>query len=154
MKKLIPIIGSVLLLLVILQPVAAAPLEWTVLGNHTVRTGETLFCIARAYGVDPWAIATQNGIVNANRIRPGQVLAIPAVYMTLPAGPTCTPQFGTTPPEPPVCTCAHQHRVVSGDTLTHLSITYGVSMWRIAQCNNILNLNYIHVGQVLCIPAP
>jgi hypothetical protein len=26
-------------------------------------------------------------------------------------------------------------------------------MWRIAQCNSIYDLNYIRVGDVLCIPA-
>jgi hypothetical protein len=28
-----------------------------------------------------------------------------------------------------------------------------VSMWRVARCNEIFNLNLIRVGQVLCIPG-
>lgn len=151
MKRAIPIIAALLFLTVVLQPVAAAPLEWNVLGNHTVRHGETLFCIARAYGVDPWAIATQNGIVNPNLIHPGQVLAIPDAYATLPPGRVCERQFG---PPPPACTCVQYYTVVSGDTLYSIALRFGVSMWRIAECNNILNLNYIRVGDVLCIPEP
>jgi len=149
-KRIVLIVLVVLLLLP--TAASAAPLEWTILGYHTVRTGETLFCIARAYGVDPWAIASQNGILYPNWIYPGRVLAIPAVYMTLPAGPVCTPQFGGTPPGP--CTCAYYHTVASGDTLYRIALLYGVSMWRIAECNHIVNLNYIWAGDSLCIPAP
>jgi len=43
--------------------------------------------------------------------------------------------------------------VVSGENLSRISLRYGVDMWRIAQCNGILNLNYIKIGQVLCIPG-
>jgi hypothetical protein len=40
-----------------------------------------------------------------------------------------------------------------GENLYRISLRYGVSMWRIAQCNSIYDLNYIRVGDVLCIPA-
>lgn len=151
MKRVMPILGALLLLTIVLQPVAAAPSN-AVLGYHTVRPGETLFCIARAYGVDPWAIAAQNGIVNVNLIHPGLVLAIPDAYATLPPGPTCVPQFG--PPPPPVCVCTVYHTILSGENLYRISLHYGVSMWRIAECNGILNLHYIRAGDTLCIPAP
>jgi LysM repeat protein len=152
MKRTLSIIGAILLLALILQPVAAAPVRWTILGNHTVRYGETLFCIGRAYGVDPWAIASQNGVVNPHLIYAGMVLAIPAAYAALPAGPVCVPQFGGAPPGP--CACASHYTIVSGDTLTKISLNTGVSIWRIAECNNIYNLNYIRAGDSLCIPNP
>jgi hypothetical protein len=41
-----------------------------------------------------------------------------------------------------------------GETLTGISLWYGVSMWHIAECNGIYNLNYIRSGDVLCIPDP
>ncbi len=147
MKRLIPIAGVLLALFLLFQPVAAAS-SWTILGYHTVRAGETLYCIARAYGVDPWAIATQNGLVNPNLIYPGLSLAIPNAPATLPAGRVCPAQFGGTPP----CTCAHTYTVVTGDNLYRISLSYGVSMWRIAECNRIYNLNLIYAGQTLCIP--
>ncbi|HIE37639.1 MAG TPA: LysM peptidoglycan-binding domain-containing protein [Anaerolineales bacterium] len=152
MRRAVSIVGAVLLLTLALQPVAAAPAEWTILGYHVVRPGETLFCIGRAYGVDPWAIAFQNGIVNVNLIYPGLVLAIPAAYATLSPGPVCTPQFGWHPSYP--CTCAAYYTIVSGDTLTRISWMFGVSPWRIAECNGIFDLNYIRAGDTLCIPDP
>ena len=64
-----------------------------ILGYHTVRPGECLFCIARAYGVDPHAIADLNGIVNINRIHSGQVLAIPNAPARFPGGRVSRRQF-------------------------------------------------------------
>ena len=44
---------------------------------HTVRYGQTLYSIARHYGVSQWAIARCNGIYNLNKIYAGQRLCIP-----------------------------------------------------------------------------
>lgn len=44
---------------------------------HVVRWGETLFGIARMYGVSVWAIANANHICDINYIRAGQCLIIP-----------------------------------------------------------------------------
>jgi LysM repeat protein len=117
---------------------------------HTVRPGETLFCIGRAYGVDPYAIAIKNSIVNPNLIYPGQVLAIPDAPRLLPYGPVCARQCGGPTPVP--STCRWHHTVVWGENLYRISLRYGVSMWAIAEANYIFNLNYIRAGQVLCIP--
>jgi len=147
------VLTIVLLLLVLTaQAASAAPARWAILGYHVVRPGETLFCIGRAYGVDPWAIAYQNGIVNPSRIYPGMRLAIPDAYRALPSGPSCVPQFG--PPIPPLCTCATYYTIQIGDNLTRIGVRFGVSPWRIAECNGIYNLNYIRAGDTLCIPTP
>ncbi len=105
-------------------PASAAPNAQTTtpLGQHTVKQGEWLYCIARAYQVDPIAIEQANptafprlpyggmygmygmyGWQNyyswryydpANYILPGTVLVIPQVaWYNIPAGQTCAPQF-------------------------------------------------------------
>jgi LysM repeat protein len=45
---------------------------------HTVSYGETLFSIGRLYGINPWAIARVNCLMNPNIIFAGQVLCLPA----------------------------------------------------------------------------
>lgn len=120
-----------------------------ILGYHVVQRGETLYAIGRAYKVRPDAIARCNGIANPSRVYAGMRLAIPNVpWSPVPPGPTAQPQFstGTTP------ACRYYHTVQAGENLYRISLRYGVSMWTIAQANRILNLNYIRVGQVLCIP--
>ncbi|MBN1248155.1 MAG: LysM peptidoglycan-binding domain-containing protein [Anaerolineae bacterium] len=163
----------VILLLGFAQSVMAAPAAsaggWEILGDHTVLYGETLYCIGRAYGVDPWAIATQNNVLVPDLIHPGAVLSIPNVPATLPPGPVCAQQFGDapdvvgdapdaagdTPAEPASCggcVCRVTHTIRWGETLSYISINYGVDMWSIAQCNCIYNVNYIRAGASLCIP--
>ncbi len=130
--------------------VTPTPAPGDILGYHTVQPGETLYCIARAYEVDPYAIARQNNILNPNLIYVGQQLAIPDAPYTLPAGRVCPRQFDGGPPSPP--TCRLYHTVVRGENLYRISLRYEVSMYAIAEANHILNLNLIFAGQVLCIP--
>ncbi|MDY0019373.1 MAG: LysM peptidoglycan-binding domain-containing protein [Anaerolineae bacterium] len=154
MKRAMSLTLAVVLLFTLTSATLAAPQQsGGILGNHVVRYGESLFCIARAYGVDPWAIARQNGIANANCLYVGTTLQIPNVPAYLPAGPVCTRQIGTTTPPPyTTCTCRSYHTVTYGETLSGIAVRYGVNMWTIANCNGIYNLNFIRAGSTLCIP--
>lgn len=162
MKHTVSLALSLLLLLLLmwLPATAAQPYSGPVLGTHIVKLGETLYCIGRAYGVDPWAIAAHNVIANANIIQPGDVLQIPDVPATLPAGPVCQPQFAL--PGSGVggmvasgeCVCAVEHTVVTGETLAEIAVKYQVGMETIARCNGLRDLNYIRIADKLCIPAP
>lgn len=151
------IIGLWLAIMAVSAVMAAAPGPETLLGQHTVRRGETLFCIARVYGVDPWAIASRNGLVHVNQLHAGLVLQIPNTPRALPAGPVCERQFsdGALIPQPtpaPTCACARTHLIVTGDTLTAIGLKYGVSTWSLATCNRLQNPNYIRIGDMLCVP--
>ncbi len=78
-------------------PTSAPPTPITpgaVLGQHIVQSGETLFCIGRAYGVHPEAIALANQLDPNTTVAVGQVLQIPAEQWTdIPPGAACPPQF-------------------------------------------------------------
>jgi LysM repeat protein len=152
LRRVLSILGVALsLTLVTSSAVSASPLAWTTICHHVVQPRETIYCIARAYGVSPSAIVSHNGISNPNWITSGQVLAIPDAYTSLPSGPSCPRQCG---PYTPACSCTTTHTVARGESLYRIGVRYGVSMWRIAECNRITNLNLIHTGTVLCIPAP
>ncbi len=76
-----------------------------VLGQHTVQPGETLFCIGRAYGVHPAAIAEANKIDPILPLIPGQVLQIPSVqWPEIAPGPVCAAQFQSPFPGLPFAT--------------------------------------------------
>ena len=65
-----------------------------VLGRHTVQAGEYLFCIGRAYGVSPEAIADWNSLPVDSVLLVGQKLLIPDVrWEDIPTGQICKPQF-------------------------------------------------------------
>jgi LysM repeat protein len=101
---------------------------------HVVQRGETLYSIARSYGVNMWAIARANGIANPNYIYTGQRLVIPT------GGAGGAARTGTS------------HVVRRGQTLYSIARSYGVNMWTIARANGIANPNYIYAGQRLVIP--
>ena len=76
-KVVAGLVAAVLALLVvgtIVTPARAAPNQRTV---YIVRAGDALYSIARAYGVDVWALASTNGIANPDRIYAGQRPVIP-----------------------------------------------------------------------------
>ncbi|GAB4543280.1 MAG: hypothetical protein Kow0063_36310 [Anaerolineae bacterium] len=140
MRKVFLVLGLVLVLQLALVPAssAASPPDsgfW-----HKVRRGETLFSIGRMYHVNPYTICHVNKLRNCDHIYAGQSLWIP----------------DSSGPRPPYdqCRCAAYHTVRYGQTLYSISRYYGVSMWAIARCNKIYNLNRIYAGQRLCIPDP
>lgn len=143
------VLGLLLLLLFIPAPRAAAD-GWTILAHHTIQLGDTLFCIARGYGVDPWAIATQNRILKTNLIYPGVVLAIPNVPATLPPGPVCGPQSGG--PACRQCPCREVYVIEMRDTLYAVSRKFNVNVRDLAACNCLADPNYIRAADSLCIP--
>src|SRR5205823_11253924 len=77
------------------SPIPPTPLPpLPIIGHHLVGAGETLFCIARGYGVLPAAIAQANGLMTPFTVYPGQTLKIPAVqWDDILPGPVCAPQF-------------------------------------------------------------
>ncbi len=134
---------SILLLvttLTFLAPAAAAAATSAQTDTvHVVQRGETLYSIARRYGVDMWAIVRANNISNPNRIYVGQRLVIPG---SSPPSPSPSP--------PPSGTI---HVVQRGETLYSIARRYGVDLWAIVRANNISNPNRIYVGQRLVIPG-
>lgn len=63
--------------------------------------------------------------------------------------PLAAPTYGARA----VASCTY-YTVRAGDTLTKIAARYHTDVWTIAlPANGITNVNRIHIGQVLCIPA-
>jgi LysM repeat protein len=101
--------------------------------TYTVQWGDTLYSIARRFGVTIDAIVRANGLANPNQIRAGQVLIIPGVPQ---------PDHGPT-----------MYVVQPGDNLYRISLKFGVPIEAIVAVNRIVNPWYIRAGQVLLIPG-
>jgi len=100
-----------------------------------VQPGDTLYSIARRYGVTVWDLASYNNIYNVNLIYVGQVLIIPGSGGQPGPGPGAT------------------YTICYGDTMYSIARRYGVTVWQLASFNNITNPNIIYAGQVLRIPS-
>ena len=119
-------------------------------GYHIVKRGETLYAIARAYGVQPRAIATCNRLLDPRKIHASNRLAIPhAPWMPVPSGPTAERQFGV---GTAAAGCRLSHAIRCGETMTFIAGRYGVSVWTLARANRIANSNLIYAGRTLCVP--
>jgi LysM repeat protein len=152
-------------------PPPPPPPVYPILGYHTVKPGETLYCIGRGYQISPWAIASTNYIPWPYYVYVNQRLAIPnAPWYNIPAGPVCAPQFGPGPyptftPAPPTVTpnpltptpvpgaCRYRHYVQWGQTLSGIAWYYGTTIQAVMYANpSITNPNLIYAGSTLCIP--
>ena len=132
MRRLLSLLVLLVALLTTVAPVLACD------GTHIVQPGDTLYSIARRYGLDVWTLANANGIVNPHHIYVGQRLTIPG---SCPA------------PAPAPSPSDRVHVVQRGENLTLIAARYGVNAWDIARANGLRNLNFVWVGQRLVIPG-
>jgi putative chitinase len=120
--------------------------------------GDRIYRIALRFNTTPQAIASANGIVNADLIVLDQRLRIPNCFGVPTPIPTATVAPGTPTPIPgqatpvPSANSGTTYVVQPGDTLFAISMRYGVKVTALAQANNITNINLIFEGQSLIIP--
>ncbi|HEY75572.1 MAG TPA: LysM peptidoglycan-binding domain-containing protein [Thermoflexia bacterium] len=106
---------------------------------YIVQPGDTLYSIARRYGVRLEDLAAYNGIINPNLIYVGQQIRIPAGSVVSP------------PTEQP----AGEERIYivqPGDRLFRIALRYNMNYLYLAAYNGIANPNLIYPGQVIRIP--
>lgn len=108
--------------------------------THTVRRGETLSSIGRAYGVSVNQLVHANNIANPSRIYVGQRLCIPGGWNPEP-GPGPWPEPG----------CPQFYHVQRGDTLSQIARWCGTTVQHLSSLNGIWNPSHIVVGQVIRI---
>ncbi|MGA7330035.1 MAG: peptidoglycan DD-metalloendopeptidase family protein, partial [Rhodomicrobium sp.] len=117
-------------------------------GRQVVRVvpGDTLYSLARRYGVTVDMIARANGLSSLN-VRPGMELIIPR------ADPASYGQSQTASPvRPASCNGERCHVVTPGETMQSLAQTYGVPEYEIAQANGLPVKTPLKLGQPIFIP--
>jgi LysM repeat protein len=106
--------------------------------TYVIQPGDTLFRIARRYGMRFEDLARYNGIVNPHRINVGQVIRIPVEGVSLSTPPAQGEIFYTVQP---------------GDNLYRISLRYNLNYMYLASYNGIANPHRISVGQAIRIPV-
>ncbi len=113
--------------------------------THTVKSGETLWGIARLHGVSFEALAKLNGRDGDPAIRIGDELRLPKMRKS-------RPSQSVTPPAPQRPPASHQHRVNPGETLYRIAKRYGVSLEALKTANQISDPSTLRADQLLEIP--
>jgi peptidoglycan DL-endopeptidase LytF len=126
-------------------------------GTHVLQTGETFYSIARLHGISVESLQQANPGLDSRRLRPGQVLRLPAgatggpVTAVPTPPPTPVPQVPPARPAPPASGTLHV--VVAGDNLNAIARRYGVTPAAIKAANQLANPDALSVGQKLVIPG-
>jgi len=114
---------------------------------HTVKLGDTLEKIARAYGTTATAISSANSITNPDLIWVGQKLLIPGA-----TGPSAPAPKATAKPQPqPAPASPKVYVVQAGETLSQIANRYGTTVAAIMAANDLPSADKISVGQRLTI---
>jgi membrane-bound lytic murein transglycosylase D len=106
---------------------------------HTVRTGDTLWGIARQYGVTVPELAAANGIDTHTRLALGTRLTVPATadtYRRVAAAPESTRMT---------------YRVKRGDTLSQIAERFQVTVRQLMGWNDLRSASSLRAGQRLIL---
>jgi LysM repeat protein len=137
--------------------------------THKVAPGETLYALAKKYGV---TVAEFNKLnpEAAKGLRPGQVLRVPAkknagapkTADTIAAKPAKTApaekpapletKAAVAPAKPTVPAGSASHKVSSGESLYSIAIKHGVTMAELRKWNN-LKTDKLSIGKVLTVSS-
>jgi LysM repeat protein len=119
-------------------------------GTHTVKSGDTVWDLARKYDTTVSSIIKNNGLNKSAVIHAGQKLSIPGA-----GGATTTSSASTSPAKSTGKTSASvgSHKVSPGDTVWDLARKYGTSVPAIIKANGLGQSASIRIGQMLSIPG-
>ncbi len=93
---------------------------------YVVQKGDTIDLIADMYGVSPEKLTIDNGLIDPNRLVPGEMIVIVSPSQT--------------------------HTVMEGETLGSIAALYNITINELLRNNPILtDMEYIYPGQVLTI---
>jgi murein DD-endopeptidase MepM/ murein hydrolase activator NlpD len=129
-----------------------------------VQQGDTLYGIARRYGVSVAALIEINGLAHGSTIKPGQQLVLPA---GVPATVAAEPPAGRAPlarsaPPPPVASAAPpvapagwegRHTLKPGESIYGVARQHGVTLAELQRVNGITEPTRVRAGTVLSVPG-
>jgi LysM repeat protein len=107
---------------------------------HTIQKGETVYALAKKYGVKEDEILFLNGIEDARRIYVGQKIRIPGKSIQINPIPSGVPSFT-------------EHKAARGETLFGIARRYNVTVAQIRTMNNLSENYVLKIGDALRIPT-
>jgi murein DD-endopeptidase MepM/ murein hydrolase activator NlpD len=109
--------------------------------THVIQRGETVYSIARTYGVSVQAVLSLNGINDARTVQPGQRLKIPTASSSAISSGT------------PGRSGFSEYRVEKSDTLYSIARRYSISVEELREMNGYSPDYVLKAGEKIRIPA-
>jgi len=121
-------------------------------GTHTVLRNETIFTVAKQYGVTAYQLRKLNNLPD-NAITIGQVLKVPGGIVTDVQVPKEKQVEQTSKPAPVSKDESFIHTVADGETIFTIAKKYNITAYQIRSANK-MDENTIKTDQKLIIPRP
>lgn len=137
------------------QPTAETTKPNDAAGKHTVLRNETIFTIAKQYGVTAYQLRKLNDLPD-NAISIGQVLKVPGGIITDVQVPLEKQAEQASKPAPAVANTDNEsfiHTVANGENIFTIAKKYNLTAYQIRTANK-MDDNSIKVNQKLIIPKP
>jgi len=115
---------------------------------HEIKKGETVYSIARQYGVNPQDVLAYNKISDPRTVRAGTKIRIPGANSTGAGSPPVIAR-----PEPQFPQSYDEYRVERNDTLYSLARRYGITLAELLDMNGFAPNYIIKVGEKIRVPA-
>ncbi|MFC6355856.1 muramidase family protein [Luethyella okanaganae] len=123
------------------------------IARHTVQAGDTISGIADASGLTTDVVLKANGLDRNSPIFPGQTIVLPDAGASTPSTPT-TPAETTPSAQPPQADASgSSYTIASGDSVSDIAKTAGVSIQAILDANGLGWSSIIYPGQTIVIPT-
>jgi len=103
---------------------------------YTIRSGDTLFNLARRFNTTVQAIINANPGINPDNLQIGQQICIPVA------------------PENGECPGGFLYTIRAGDTFFTIARRFGISVDALVDANPNVNPDRLQIGQRICVPAP
>jgi len=116
--------------------------------TYQVQPGDTLWGIARRFGITMADLRAANGLAEGTLLRAGQVLTIPA-----PSKAGSETKTASSPPAPPIGS-ERRYTVQPGDYPLKIARQFGLPIHDLLTINHLPPEAVLQVGQVLVLPQP
>lgn len=126
-------------------------------GRHIVQKGETMYSIARRYGLSSAQLMAWNSMNSQSTLFPGMALQVMAPQSTATMATSTYPSTSSTPSKgavgysPSTGQTGNYHTVQKGETIFSIADDYGMSIDRLRALNNMNDWEIIYPGQRLKI---
>lgn len=118
------------------------------ISRYTIKSGDTISGVASAHGLTTTAVLRANGLSTSSVIFPGQVIVLPESG----AGASSTVE-AVSSVQPAASGSGSTYTIVSGDTISGVASTLGVSVQAILDANGLSWESMIYPGQNLAVPS-
>lgn len=127
--------------------------------SYTVKRGDTLYRIARQFGISVPALSAANGLKEGQALLEGKKLVIPGIASASPPpsgspAPTPMPSAGLPPSPSASPKPVGDYLIRSGDTLYSIARAHGMEMDELLDLNKLSKNAVIKVGKKLSVYLP